>query len=224
MDLREFKIKTTRDTLGISAETFPRIIAFIDFANVNKWFERDEFAEDGTLLPADQRLSIDLQKLKYFLYIFAEDARFYYGTDNDNIRSGKFMGAARHIFGDKSVFTKPVQKIKHYLDDGDEKSMGAMRAIKKDSVGRYITIPKSNFDVEITLDVIRLAERYDTLCLLSGDADFAPLLRYVRNLGKKTILIKAGFIQDNLRRFSDIVVNAQDIKAQIAVKKQKPGS
>lgn len=222
MDLHEFKIKNIRDTLGISTGQFPRILTFIDFANVNKWFERDEFAEDGTLLPADQGLAIDLQKLKDLLYLFSEDVRFYYGTDTDNARSGKFMGAARHIFGDERVFTKPIQKIKHYLDDGE--SLGITRTVKKDSIGNYITIPKSNFDVEITLDVIRLAGRYHTLCLLSGDADFAPLLRYVRNLGKKTILIKAGFIQDNLRRFSDIVINAQDVKSHIAIKKQKPGS
>lgn len=222
MDLSEFKVQNIRNTLGMSAEQFPRILAFIDFANVNKWFERDELAEDGTLLPANQRLSIDLQKLKDFLYLFSEDVRFYYGTDIDNTRSGKFMGAARHIFGDERVFTKPIQKIKHYLDS--DESIGITRTVKKDSIGNYITIPKSNFDVEITLDVIRLAERYHTLCLLSGDADFAPLLRYTRNLGKKTILIKGGFIQDNLRRFSDIIVNAQSIKSHIAMKKQKPGS
>ena len=65
---------------------------------------------------------------------------------------------------------------------------------------------------------------FTKLCLLSGDADFAPLLRYVKNLGKKTILIKAGFIQDNLRRFSDIIINAQSIKSNIVMKKQKPDS
>lgn len=220
MDLQEFKKEHVRELFGIKND-FGIIHTFIDFANVNKWFERDEFAEDGTLLPADQRLSIDLQKLKDFLYLFSEDVRFYYGTDSDNTRSGKFMGAARHIFGDERVFTKPIQKIKHYLDD---ESIGTTRTIKRDSIGKYITIPKSNFDVEIILDVIRLAGRHHTLCLLSGDADFAPLLRYVRNLGKKTVLIKGGFIQDSLRRFSDIVINAQDIKLHIAAKKQKPGS
>ena len=58
--------------------------------------------------------------------------------------------------------------------------------------------------------------------MLSGDADFAPLLRYLKGFGKKTILIKGGFIQDELRKFADVVINAQDIKKYIAVKKQKP--
>lgn len=221
MDLHEFKKKTIKENLGIKDE-FGVIHAFIDFANVNKWLERDEFAEDGILLPKDQRLTIDLQKLRDFLCLFAEDARFYYGTDPANSGSTKFMGAARHIFDKRRVFTKPVQKIKHYLDD--DEFAGSTRAIQSDATGSYITIPKSNFDVEITLDVIRTAGRYNTLCLLSGDSDFAPLLRYVKNLGKKTILIKSGFIQDNLRRFSDIVINAQDIKPHIAFQKQKPGS
>ena len=222
MDLQEFKIKNIRESLGIT-ENFGVIHSFVDFANVNKWFEKDEFAEDGALLPADERLAVDLQKLKDFLCSFSEDARFYYGTDIDNAGSGKFMGAARHIFDKRRVFTKPVQKIRHYLNDAEVS--GATRTVKSDAAGNYIIIPKSNFDVDITLDVVRTAGRYNTLCLLSGDSDFAPLLRYARNLGKKTLLIKGGFIQDNLRRFADKVINAQDIKSHIIMaKKQKPGS
>lgn len=221
MDLHEFKIQNIRSTLGIPAEDFPRAISFIDFANVNKWYERDEFAEDGTLLPPDQHLSIDLHGLADFLRLFSDDMRFYYGTDPANPGSVKFMGAARYIFGDGRVFTKPVQKIKHYLEDGNV--FGVTRTIQTDRGGKHIIIPKSNFDVEITLDSIRWVKKYDTFCLLSGDADFAPLLRYLRGFGKKTLLIKGGFIQDNLRRFADIVVNAQDIKQFITMKKQKPG-
>ena len=221
MNLEELKQYNIRQIFSIPIENFPHPISFIDFANVNKWYEEDEFSEDGTLLPLDQRLSISLQGLKDFLSLFSEDARLYYGTDPMNSGSVKFMGAARYIFGDRRVFTKPIQKIKHYLRD--DNINGITRVIKNDNTGKHIIIPKSNFDVEITLDSIRWAEKYGTFCLLSGDADFAPLLRYLKGLGKKTILIKGGFIQDELRRFADVVINAQDIKKYIAIKKQKPG-
>lgn len=222
MNLDELKQRHIRETLGISADLFPRIITFVDFANVNKWYERDEFDENGILLPSDQRLTINLRGLSDFLRIFSDDVRFYYGTDSTNQGSAKFMGAVRYIFGDRRVFTKPIQKIKHYLEDSELD--GVTRIVRTNTVGKYIVIPKSNFDVEITLDSIRLARDYDTFCLLSSDADFAPLLRYVRGFGKKIILIKGGFIQDNLRRFTDVVINAQDIKLYIAIKKQKPDS
>ncbi|KKQ78069.1 MAG: hypothetical protein A3A96_02765 [Candidatus Zambryskibacteria bacterium RIFCSPLOWO2_01_FULL_39_39] len=220
MNLEELKKQHVRQTLGIIADDFPDTISFIDFANVNKWYEEDEFSEDGVLLNHNQRLSINLEGLRDFLKLFSIDSRFYYGTDPANDGSVKFMGAARYVFGDRRVFTKPVQKIKHHIGDIDPHCV--TRAIKSDASGNYVIIPKSNFDVEITLDSIRLSEKYKTICLLSGDADFAPLLRYLKGLGKRTIIIKGGFIQDNLRQFADLIINAQDIKQYIAVKKQKP--
>lgn len=220
MNLDELKRLHIRESIGISTEDFPRAIAFIDFANVNKWYENDEYDADGVVLPACDRLSIDLQGLRSFLSAISESARLYYGTYPENPGSRKFMGAARYIFGNRQIFTKPVQKIRHYMEivEGD----GQTRLVQADESGRNIVIPKSNFDVEITLDAVRLSPKYETFCLLSGDADFAPLLRYVKKLGKRVILIKGGFIQDNLRRFADVVVSAQDIKRYISIKKQKP--
>jgi hypothetical protein len=220
--IEEFKQEHVCQTLGIVSDKFSETISFIDFANVNKWYEEDESDENGVLLPSNQRLTINMEGLKDFLKLFSIDSRFYYGTDPANDGSVKFMGAARYVFGDRRVFTKPIQKIKHHI--GDINPICVTRVIQSDKNGNYVVIPKSNFDdVEITLDSIRLSEKYKTICLLSGDADFAPLLRYLKGLGKKTIIIKGGFIQDNLRQFADLVINAQDIKQYITIKKQKPG-
>ena len=60
--------------------------------------------------------------------------------------------------------------------------------------------------------------------IIHAFVDFAPLLRYLKGSGKKTLLIKGGYIQDTLKQASDVVINAQDIKQYIAMEKQKPGS
>ena len=133
-----------------------------------------------------------------------------------------FLSASKHVFGQARVFTKPIQKIKHYLNPTELVANSSL--VNLDKLGSYIIIPKSNFDVEITLDAIRLAKNYNTFCILSGDADFAPLLRYLKVLGKKIILIKGGYVQDALKQASELVINAQDIKQHIATEKQKPGS
>lgn len=221
MNLEELKQQNIYQNLGIRNGGFSDIVTFIDFANVNKWYEKDEFFEEGVRLASDEELGISLKGLRDFLQLFSKEIRFYYGTDSDNNRSSRFMGAARYIFGDRKVFTKPIQKIKHYIGDIDPHCV--TRVISSDSHGSYIVIPKSNFDVEITLDSIRLSPKYKTVCLLSGDADFAPLLRALRVSGKKTILIKGGFIQESLKKASDLIINAQDIKQYIVTKKQKPG-
>ena len=221
MDLFGFKQKQIKEQLGIG-DDFGTIHAFIDFANVDHWFEYDDQNIEGDPLPASQRLSIELQKLHDFLGLFSGDTRFYYGHDPAKPGSMGFLSASKHVFGQARGFTKPMQKIKHYLNPAELAATTGL--VNLDKLGSYIIIPKSNFDVEVTLDAIRLAKNYNTFCLLSGDADFAPLLRYLKVSGKKTILIKGGYIQDALKQASDVIVNAQDIKQYIAMEKQKPGS
>lgn len=64
---------------------------------------------------------------------------------------------------------------------------------------------KSNCDVDLTLDAIRLEKEYDTFILLSGDGDFEILLRYLREKGKNIVVIAnsdntARIIKDRYQR------------------------
>jgi len=210
--LDEFKKYTICQEVGISKEMFPRIIAFVDFANVDHWFDGDLYNLDGKVLSAGQRVVIDIEKLKNFLYCFSEDVRFYYGHDPENIGSLAFNSAAKHIFGQYRVFTKRIQKIRHNLTPED--SVRNTRAIYSDDQGDYVLIPKCNFDVEIAIDALRLMKNYDTICLLSSDADFGALMRHLRNKqnNKKTILIKGGRIDHSLGEALDLKIDASQIK------------
>jgi uncharacterized LabA/DUF88 family protein len=69
---------------------------------------------------------------------------------------------------------------------------------------------------------MRLLDTYDTFCLLSSDADFVRLLHFLKGRDKKTILIKGGRILHTLKDSANLVINAQDIKKYITIKKQKP--
>jgi len=51
------------------------------------------------------------------------------------------------------------------------------------------TMLKGNCDIELAIDMIDLMPAYDTAILLSGDSDFAPLVKYVQKHGKKVIAI-----------------------------------
>jgi uncharacterized LabA/DUF88 family protein len=54
------------------------------------------------------------------------------------------------------------------------------------------TIKKANCDVDMTFDLIRLMEQYSEAIILSGDGDFAIVLSYLRDKGRKiTILARA---------------------------------
>ena len=131
--------------------------------------------------------------------------------------------AAKNIFGKSRVFTKPIQKVRHHLK-ADEIPTNT-RTTFADATGIYIQLPKCNFDVEIAVDTIRLKEQYDTLALFSSDADFLSLARYLRKNDRKVILFKGGHITSDLRRETDKIVNAQNIKRHIVqIKKRKPGA
>lgn len=221
MDLETFKKQFIRDELGMTEE-YGRIFTFIDFGNVNNWFRDDRHNSDDTLLGASEQLVIDLEKLKEFLYVFSSDIRFYYGHEPTNQGSMSFLYKTRSVFGKARTFTKPVQWVRHHVTDEE---MGTnTRSLFSDKDGLYVRLPKCNFDVELSVDAVKLIEKYDTFCLLSSDADFAYLNTHIRSKNKKIILIKGGHITHQLKQSANLCINAQAIKKHIARIMQKPGS
>lgn len=215
MDLQEFKLKS----LEIDKEKFGRIFSFVDFGNVNYWYEKDKRDWEENNLQPNQKLIIDIQKLAQFLNLFSEQKRFYYGWHKRISHSWHII-----IWAEKNGFikiTKPIQFIKHYLNEVELNNIKGS-FIKEDFVGKFIEIPKSNFDVEISVDSIRLLDKYDTFCLLSGDSDFARLTEFLKKKGKKIIIIAAGQVFHSLKDLADLYINAQKIKGSIAAIKETP--
>jgi len=222
MDLESFKIQFVKNELGIT-ENYGKIFSFIDFSNVNKWFENDDRNLENELLTDGKKVAVYLEGLKSFADIFSERTRIYYGENPQNEKSLNFTHAMRKVFGRLNVVTKDLQKIKHYFS-GDEQI--PIKYVESDFEGKkFIIIRKSNFDVEISVDAIKMLEHYDTFCIFSGDADFVYLNNFLKRKGKKVIIVKGGHILSKLRESADIVINAQDIKkyiTRIEDKKQRP--
>jgi len=214
MNLEELKLQN----LEIDKQKFGRIFSFVDFGNVNYWYERDELDMNSEKLPEGKKLVVDIEKLAEFLSLFSEHRRFYFGLDSQQKKSLHIINKARKCF-DKTV-TKPIQKIKHYLDVSERPV--TTRLISKDADGHYIIIPKCNFDVEICVDAIRHLDKYDTFCLLSSDADFVYLVEFLRRKKKRVVLFSSGYVSYWLKRRVDLNINSQMIKAFIAFIKHKP--
>lgn len=198
---------------------FGRIFTFVDFGNVNYWYERDERDGDDRELANGEKLVIDIEKLASYTKNFSLQSRFYFGLDPRQKKSIAIIVKARKFF-DKTI-TKPIQKIKHYLSDGENVKNGWER--NTDQRGQYIYLPKCNFDVEMCIDAIRLVDNYDTFCLFSSDSDFASLADYLRRVkNKKVILFSSGYVSYWLKDKVDLNINSQTIKKQITFKKIKP--
>ena len=114
-----------------------------------------------------------------------------------------------------------MQFIRHYVGDAVISRDG--RKSRIDRQGRYVEIPKSNFDVEISVDAIRTIKQYDTFCLFSGDSDFAYLSQFLKRKGRKIIVIASGQVFHTLKELADLYINAQSIKADIvSIKETTP--
>jgi len=216
MDLNEFKLHS----LGIDKKKFGKIYTFVDFGNVNKWFDNDERDWDNNILLKHQKLIVDIEKLANFINLFSAQKRFYYGFDPKKPASLHISIKAEDNGFIKA--NKPIQWIKHYINDGD--LFVGSKSIERDGYGFFIKIPKCNFDVEICLDAVRLRDYYDTICLFSSDNDFTKLLEFLRKEGKQVILLESGHVSYFLKEQADLPINAQQIKGSICIikNKQKP--
>lgn len=187
-----------------------RIYSFIDFGNVNYWYKKDIKDSDNKVIPKDKRIVVGIEKLSEFVKAFSIHQRFYYGIDTQDKKSWKITFLAKKYF---KTITKPIQKIKHYLEEKDSQSL--FKNSSYDVARKYIYIRKCNFDVEICLDAIRLIDEYDVFCLFSGDADFSCLADYLKKRGKKIVLFSSGYVSHLLKEKADVNINAQDIKKYI---------
>lgn len=180
--------------IGFNPSNYGKILAIVDFGNVSKW-------------PNEIKWQIDIIKLGKLLEIFCDEKHFFYGHKKRVISSEQFIMKARtHGF---TTHTKQVKKIKHRPDLEELRNMSTLKRayLKKDRFGKYyINIEKCDFDVEITMTILRQIKNFDTLMLWSGDGDFGPLVRYIRTKYKKKVIVVCPW-----RFFSTELNNNKDI-------------
>lgn len=217
MDLENFKNEYLREELEIDQKRFGKIFCFLDFGNINHWFEKDRRNVNDQSLNNDEKWTIGLEQLSVLVFRFAFKSYFYYGFDTKKTASLHLIVKARRLFS--TAITKPIQWIKHHLDP--IKDVNNSRSVNEDSTGQFVRIPKCNFDVELSIDAIRLCDSYDTFCLFSGDNDFLALLRFLKEKkNKKVILVHDGHTRNELKDQADLTISAQRIKRYVAVIKK----
>lgn len=75
---------------------------------------------------------------------------------------------------------------------------------------------KGNMDMELALDMLKLAPHIDHAYLFSGDGDFCRLLQEVQDLGVKVTVVSSthtypSMAADSLRRKADHFIELEDI-------------
>ena len=88
---------------------------------------------------------------------------------------------------------------------------------------------KGNMDMELALDMLKLAPHIDHAVLFSGDGDFCGLLEDVQALGVRTTVVSTNkttppMVADQLRRMADIYIDMVDIAPDISKSNSKTSS
>jgi uncharacterized LabA/DUF88 family protein len=172
-----------------------KTIVLIDWANVYGWFKRLKW-------------EIDPKRLYDYLKTYPEiiDIRFYFGLEKGNERSEKFHQEIKEIgynLVNKEVKWVPAEiKIAPYFKFKNKiynlyKSKKLNKKEFEKAVESIISVldktgllrRKCDFDVEITLDVMKRINEIDGIILFSGDGDFKRLCEYLLEIGKQVIVV-----------------------------------
>lgn len=162
--------KQIRQLLEGHAPKRERTIVIVDFGNVEKW----KYSLGWRV--GIQELS---NLVKNFSYGKRFLRRFYYGSDYGPHEKSMAMEAwsqgviSRADTNGLEVVTKRVKYI-HSVDNA--------RSFEK----------KCDLDVEMTVDLIKERDNYDTAILFSGDGDLAYAIRYLhKGFGKQFVVFGA---------------------------------
>ena len=176
------------------------IYVFIDVANI--W----------EVIKSKQRF-IDYKKFVNYIseqYHATSVKVFYYeaypeqGTrDYSLVPKHKFHRYLRKAL-DFIVKTKPLKRIDVRTDFGQ------------------VVQEKGNMDVELTIDAVHHADKYDQAILCTGDSDFLALVKHLQAKGKKIYAFSSkSSISRELRLNADVYVDMLRIKDDIWAKRLK---
>jgi uncharacterized LabA/DUF88 family protein len=81
----------------------------------------------------------------------------------------------------------------------------------KDLQEYYGGIKKADWDVGIAIDAVKTAEIADVIVLASGDGDYAPLVEYLKNRGRRVEIIAFGkSTSSKLREMTDSFIDLDE--------------
>ena len=90
------------------------------------------------------------------------------------------------------------------------------KEVKRIRAAKGIYEWKGDFDVELSMDVLDHLKEFGTAILLSGDSDFAPVIKRMKENNKRVIVMSAkNHISRELIELSDKYINLKKLRSRI---------
>ena len=94
-----------------------------------------------------------------------------------------------------------------------------IKEVKRIRVAKGVYEWKGDFDVELAMDILDHFQKFTTAVLLSGDSDFAPIVKRMKENGKIVIVMSAKYhISRELIKLSDKYINLKKLRDRIELK------
>ncbi|MBW7959948.1 hypothetical protein B6D29_03850 [Microgenomates bacterium UTCPR1] len=126
---------------------------------------------------------------KIFYYAGIELNGFPYSVlDNQPLNLTNLIN---YLKNKKMIKNNVIQRAKFYLkllSFGYNLKLKPVKIFKE----KNSTIKKANCDVDMTFDLMRYLKEYSSALILSGDGDFAPVIKYIKRLNRKVIILSRG--------------------------------
>lgn len=101
------------------------------------------------------------------------------------------------------LLQRNIQRTKFYLKLGEFGYILRLKPVKIYREPDGTTKKKANCDVDMTFDIMRMKDEFDEAMILSGDGDFAILLKHLMEIGKKiTVLARSERTAKEIRQLA----------------------
>ncbi|MCH8049456.1 NYN domain-containing protein [Patescibacteria group bacterium] len=151
--------------------------------------------------------------------VFIDVQNMYYSARNLFNRKVNFANIVKYTVGDAQLIRAIAYTIS--TKTGEETAFfealrnAGIEVVSKELLEYDSGAKKGDWDVGITIDVIRMLDMLDVVVLVSGDGDFVPLANFVRSRGR--ILHVASFREST----STMLVEAVDVYTNLSSEKRK---
>lgn len=96
------------------------------------------------------------------------------------VEANYYVPASEPVSEENAAFTRVLMAHGYHIT-----SKPVKKIVNKET---GVIVMKGNLDVELVVDALSRADQYDTFILFSGDSDFIPLLRALKEKGKEVLV------------------------------------
>lgn len=128
--------------------------------------------------------------------VFVDVQNLYYSAKNIYSARVNFSALLKATVGNRKLIRAIAYVIRAQMPEEqtffDALNKAGFEVKTKDLQVFYGGIKKGDWDVGITMDMIRMMNKLDVIVLASGDGDYVPLVEYLKNFGTRVELIAFG--------------------------------